>query len=121
MPRRFSLEPHKTGPETSPWCVNIPGQISKSGKRERKFFVTKNEAETYSKTHKALIEKIRAEAARQSNAKKRDAAIERTLAGLAACRKLGILDEVQYLDVAKAVAEQSPVMLLRFFKSYVEE
>ena len=56
-----------------------------------------------------------------SNAKKRDAAIEHTLAGLADCRKLGILDEVQYLDFAKAIAEQSPAMLVRFYKSYVEE
>src|SRR5262245_6191313 len=121
MPRRFSLEPHKTGPATAPWCVNVPAQISESGKRERKFFVTKSEAEAYSKTHRARIEKSRVEAAQRSNAKERDAAIEQTLAGLAACRKLEIVDEVQYLDFAKAIAGQSPHMLRRFIQNYIEE
>jgi len=121
MPRRISLKPHKTGPATSPWCVNVPAAISESGKRERKFFLTEGEAETYGNNFRVRIEKTRAEVARRSNAKKRDAAIEQTLAGLAACRNLGILDEVQYLDFAKAIAEQSPKMLVRFFKSYVEE
>jgi integrase len=56
MPKRFSLEPHKTGPETSPWCVNIPARISESGKRERKFFATKSAAQTYGKAHRIRIE-----------------------------------------------------------------
>src|SRR5213595_2442305 len=56
MPKRFSLEPHKTGPETSPWCVNVPARISESGKRERKFFVTKSAAQTYGKSHRIRIE-----------------------------------------------------------------
>jgi hypothetical protein len=101
--------------------VNVPARISQSGKRERKFFVTKSEAETYSKAHRVRLEKTRAEAARRSNAEKRDAAIEHTLAGLSACRKLGILDEVQYLDFAKAIAEQSPAILVRFVKNYLKE
>jgi integrase len=56
MPKRFSLEPSKTGPATSPWCVNIPARISESGKRERKFFATKNAAQTYGKSHRIRIE-----------------------------------------------------------------
>src|SRR5437764_6875860 len=56
MPKRFSLEPHKIGPEKSPWCVNIPARISESGKRERKFFATKSAADTYGKTHRIRIE-----------------------------------------------------------------
>jgi integrase len=56
MPKRFSLEPHKTGPESSPWCVNIPARISESGKRERKFFATKSAADTYGKSHRIRIE-----------------------------------------------------------------
>src|SRR5881275_2426762 len=56
MPKRFSLEPSKTGPATSPWCVNIPARISESGKRERKFFATKSAAETYGKAHRIRIE-----------------------------------------------------------------
>jgi hypothetical protein len=115
------LEPHKTGPATSPWCVNVPARISESGKRERKFFVSKSEAETYSKAYLVRLEKTRAETAQRSNAEKRDAAIEHTRAGLAACRKLGIVDEVQYLDFAKAIAEQSPEILVHFIKNYVEE
>jgi hypothetical protein len=119
MPRQFSLEPHKTGPATSPWCVNVPPRISESGQRERKFFVTKSEAETYSKAHRVRIEKNQAEATRQLNTKKCDAAIEHTLTGLAACRQLGILDEVQYLDFALAIVEESSRMANLFFKSYV--
>jgi hypothetical protein len=56
MPKRFSLEPNKTGPESSPWCVNIPARISESGKRERKFFATKSAAQTYGKSHRIRIE-----------------------------------------------------------------
>src|SRR5205823_82398 len=56
MPKRFSLEPHKTGPEKSPWCVNIPARISESGKRERKFFATKSAGQTYGKSHRIRIE-----------------------------------------------------------------
>ncbi len=56
MPKRFSLDPHKTGPATSPWCVNIPARISESGKRERKFFATKSAAQTYGKAHRIRIE-----------------------------------------------------------------
>jgi hypothetical protein len=63
-------------------CVNVPARISESGKRDRKFFVTKSEAERYSKIHRVRIEKSRTEAARRSNAKKRDPAIEQTLTGL---------------------------------------
>lgn len=120
MPRPFSLEPHKTGPVTSPWCVNVPARISESGKRERKFFVTKSEAERYSKIHRVRIEKSPTEAARRSNAKKRDAAIEQTLTGLEACRELGILDEVEYLDFGKTIAGHSPEVFARFIKNYLE-
>lgn len=56
MPKRFSLEPTKTGPETSPWCVNVPARISLSGKRERKFFETRKEAETFGKDQRTRVE-----------------------------------------------------------------
>src|SRR5438093_5455642 len=56
MPKRFSLEARKTGPATSPWCVNVPARISESGKRERKFFATKSAAQTYGKAHRIRIE-----------------------------------------------------------------
>jgi hypothetical protein len=51
------------------------------------------------------------------------AAIEQTLAGLNACRKLEILDEVQYLEFAKTIVEQSgdPAILNRWFQEYVGE
>src|SRR5438094_4937970 len=56
MPKRFSLEARKTGPATSPWCVNVPARISESGKRERKFFATKSAADMYGKSHRIRIE-----------------------------------------------------------------
>jgi len=45
--RTASLEPYKS--ETSPnrpWCVDVPAYLSDTGKRKRKFFATKKEAET---------------------------------------------------------------------------
>jgi integrase len=56
MPKRFSLKPTETGPETSPWRINIPARISQSGKRERKFFATKRDADNYSKLHRIRVE-----------------------------------------------------------------
>ncbi len=47
MSRRISLKPSKSGLESSPWKVNLPGAISNSGKRERHFFKNKSEAETF--------------------------------------------------------------------------
>jgi len=54
------------------------------------------------------------------NAKKRDAAIEQTLTGLAACRELGILDQMEYLDFEKTIAGHSPEVFVRFIKNYLK-
>ena len=56
MPKRFALKPTKTGPETAPWCVNVPARISLSGKRERKFFDTKGQAETFATQQRTRVE-----------------------------------------------------------------
>jgi integrase len=47
MPRRISLEPYPSGLKKSPWRVNLPASISGSGKRERRFFERKKDAETF--------------------------------------------------------------------------
>jgi len=56
MPRRLSLTPTNTGPETSPWCVNLPANVSASGKRERRFFETKAEAQTFAQQERTRLE-----------------------------------------------------------------
>ncbi len=56
MPRRFSLKPTKTGPETSPWCVNVPARISLTGKRERKFFEKEKDAKNFANTQRLRID-----------------------------------------------------------------
>ena len=56
MPKRFALKPTKTGPKTAPWCINIPARISLSGKRERKFFRTRGEAETFATQQRTRVE-----------------------------------------------------------------
>jgi hypothetical protein len=69
-----------------------------------------------------LLKFIEAEKRRANTAaKNRDAAISRTLSALAECRELEILDEVQYVEFGKAIAERSPALLVSFIKSYVEE
>ena len=56
MPKRFSLKPTKTGPETAPWCVNVPARISLSGKRERKFFEKERDAKNFANVQRIRIE-----------------------------------------------------------------
>lgn len=55
--RTASLEPYKsTTSPNRPWCVDVPANLSETGKRQRKFFATKGEAKTECETLKSRRE-----------------------------------------------------------------
>ena len=60
MPRISSLEPHKVASrETAgkaPWCLNVPAELSSTGKRQQLFFNLKKEAEAEAETLEARRE-----------------------------------------------------------------
>lgn len=56
MPRRISLEPCASGLSNSPWRVNLPASVSSTGKRERRFFETKKDAETFCRQQRTRLE-----------------------------------------------------------------
>jgi integrase len=57
MPRISSLEPHKVASREkagkAPWCLNVPAELSPTGKRQQLFFDLKKEAETEVETLEA--------------------------------------------------------------------
>jgi hypothetical protein len=56
MARRVSLQPCASGLKKWPWRVNLPANISSSGKRERRFFDTKQKAETFCRQQRIRLE-----------------------------------------------------------------
>jgi integrase len=56
MARRLSLQPSATGLAKWPWRVNLPANISSSGKRERRFFESKREAETFCREQRIRLD-----------------------------------------------------------------
>src|SRR5437868_5109218 len=56
MARRVSLEPCASGLKKWPWRVNLPANISNSGGRERRFFKTKQLAETFCAQQRTRLE-----------------------------------------------------------------
>src|SRR5579871_4213282 len=56
MPKRAKFTPTRSGTPEHPWRVNVPANLSESGRRERRFFSTKREAETFAETEKNRIE-----------------------------------------------------------------
>ncbi len=56
MARRTSLEPAATGLTKWPWRVNLPAKISSSGKRERRFFRSKQEADTFCRQQRTRLD-----------------------------------------------------------------
>src|SRR5262249_18498009 len=56
MPRRISLLPCGTGLKKWPWRVNLPAGYTDTGKRQRHFFKTKREAETFAQAERIRIE-----------------------------------------------------------------
>lgn len=55
MAKQPKFTPQRSKESKLPWRVNIPAQCSESGKRERVYFKTKSEAETFAEQQKARI------------------------------------------------------------------
>src|SRR5436190_12090787 len=47
MPRQAKLTPTRMPGRRLPWCVSLPPAISETGSRERRFFATKVQAQTF--------------------------------------------------------------------------
>jgi integrase len=75
VPRRVSLEPCASGLKKSPWRVNLPASISSSGKRERRFFETKKDAETFCRQHRTRLENFGRNSSSLTPAQQEQAAI----------------------------------------------
>jgi integrase len=56
MARRLTLQPCASGLKKWPWRVNLPANITASGKRERRFFAKKAEAQTFCQLQRVRIE-----------------------------------------------------------------
>jgi integrase/recombinase XerD len=56
MPRRTSFEPLPAKGRRARWMVNVPSKFSQSGRRERRFFETKDSAKTFCELLKTKIE-----------------------------------------------------------------
>jgi len=56
MGRQLTLRPSATGLSNWPWRVNLPANISSSGKRERRFFSTKQKAETFCRQQRIRLD-----------------------------------------------------------------
>jgi integrase len=55
MARRLSLEPRVSGLKKWPWRVNLPANITATGKRERRFFESKAEAQTFCRLQRTRL------------------------------------------------------------------
>ena len=56
MAKEAKFTPVKTGMSQYPWRINIPAGLSDSGKRERRFFNTRVEAQTFADQQKTRIQ-----------------------------------------------------------------
>jgi integrase len=56
MPRRISLKPSATKLKKWPWRVNLPAGYTSTGKRQRHFFASKSEAETFARAQRIRLE-----------------------------------------------------------------
>ena len=56
MARRISLSPCATGLKKWPWRVNLPAGYTTTGKRQRHFFKTRQEAETFAQSQRIRLD-----------------------------------------------------------------
>src|SRR5256885_1301278 len=56
MARRLSLEPCTTRLKKWPWRVNLPANISSTGKRQRRFFDFKQAAEAFCRAERIRLD-----------------------------------------------------------------
>lgn len=115
--RSASLEPYKsTTSPNRPWCVDVPANLSETGKRQRKFFATKGEAKTECETLKARRENFGVSLTAMSPARITEAAEAYKLLD---SHHLGLLDVVrEYLEDHKQRSASVPFSQL--FDLYLE-
>src|SRR4030095_6259482 len=56
MARRLALHPCASGLKKLPWRVTLPANISSTGKRQRRFFETKQAAETFCRQQRTRLQ-----------------------------------------------------------------
>ena len=56
MARRLSLKPYPTGLKKWPWRVNLPANITTTGKRQRRFFESKQVADTFCRAERIRLD-----------------------------------------------------------------
>jgi integrase len=98
MPKAPSFIPVKTNRSTSPWRLNIPANLSETGKKQRLFFPTRKKAET-------AAEQIKTRKANFGN----------TLAALSPTRISEAAEAFKLLD-----ASQNKVSLLSLVKHHLQ-
>ena len=105
--RSASLEPYKsTTSPNRPWCVDVPANLSETGKRQRKFFATKGEAKAECETLKARRENFGVSLTAMTPAKITEASEAYKLLD---SHHLGLLDVVrEYLETHKERAASVP-------------
>ena len=115
--RSASLEPYKsTTSPNRPWCVDVPANLSETGKRQRKFFATKGEAKTECETLKARRENFGVSLTAMTPARIAEAAEAYKLLD---AHHLGLLDVVrEYLETHKQRSASIPFG--RLFDLYLE-
>jgi integrase len=115
--RTASLEPYRsTTSPNRPWCVDVPAQLSETGKRQRKFFATKGEAKTECETLKARRENFGVSLTAMTPARIAEAAEAYKLLDP---HRLGLLDVVrEYLEDHKQRSASVPFGQL--FDLYLE-
>lgn len=115
--RSASLEPYKsTTSPNRPWCVDVPANLSETGKRQRKFFATKGEAKTECETLKARRENFGVSLTAMTPAKITEASEAYKLLDP---HHLGLLDVVrEYLEDHKQRSASIPFAQL--FDLYLE-
>jgi hypothetical protein len=115
--RSASLEPYKsTTSANRPWCVDVPANLSETGKRQRKFFATKGEAKTECETLKARRENFGVSLTAMTPAKITEASEAYKLLDP---HHLGLLDVVrEYLEDHKQRSASVPFSQL--FDLYLE-
>lgn len=62
MSRVVSFKPQRNSNPKNPWIVNIPGSFTNSGKRERRFFKKKTEADEFARTQRIRVQNYGASA-----------------------------------------------------------
>lgn len=115
MARRLSLEPCASGLKKWPWRVNLPANISSTGKRERRFFESKKEADTFCRQQRIRLENYGRNSCTLSPGQQEEAAL-----AFDRLRPYGIaLNSVVSDFIARKKAREKSVTFKQLFDAFV--